>query len=107
MTGIRIKPRHDTLEACRFDGARTDPPEITEWFKARLPRHRKPGFHASLSSGLNLPTILTLGSYSTEFVLYVGDWLVWDGNRFSVCPADEFNGSYVTPMEKVILEGLE
>lgn len=104
MKPIRIKPRHDTLDAMQFQRGMESAYEITHWLLAALPDHLKLNLKTNTEETLNRPATLSIGYANTYLELTEGDWLIWDGVGFTRCSQRVFPLKYCTPLEKISME---
>lgn len=99
---LTLHPRQDTVEGMQFTGGIESANDLAKWlgvFKDQPPR-----IYMTYTSSINELPRLELGVGEDEYELSPGDWVIKDGELFSVVRRRDLPFRYVTGIEKVLIE---
>lgn len=96
MTTINASPIHSIVEATQFTATPESAQEVMAVLRAGAAASNNVGLQMSYSEAVGQPVGLYIYIDGIGYNLGNGDWLIKDGDLFSVCPDANFPQRYAT-----------
>jgi hypothetical protein len=102
---ITVMPRQDRVEALQFTGGPQSAWDLGHWIQSHAPdTSASRNVWIEYRQELNAPSMFRLAIGDDSYEMRRGDWIVKDGNLFSMVRSADFSLRYVTPIDKIKLE---
>ena len=102
---ITLHPVHDTVEGMEFTGTSQSAWNIAQWLQEST-KGKRAEHHLTLSYSESIygPSEFSFRIAEDSYELSFGDWVIKDGDLFSVVRRQDLPYRYVTAIEKIKIE---